>query len=205
MLYGQSKRYLLEKLTAAGLKSRPYTTLKALQKSQESHVGAVLFEREAYARNNSKKRFRDEEGAKHKRRKVFDRAVTFVVLIGDYTDDNVEAMLERFIALLDRGIMVDGNYVPIAVEGAEWVDTEDTLLKAQVAARVTVTFNGGVYIDTDFRSLAHIEMAEVEKANGDEIQDGKQNNQAAGARACYSAPAGAAPDDAANRRTTGKA
>ena len=46
MLYGQSKQYLLEKLTESGLKSRPYTALKALQKSQESHVGAVLFERD---------------------------------------------------------------------------------------------------------------------------------------------------------------
>ena len=153
MLYGQSKQYLLEKLVAAGLKSRPYTALKALQKSQESHIGAVLFEREAYARNGSKKRFRDEEGAKHKRRKVFDRAVTFVVLIGDYTDDTVEAMLE--------------------IEGVEWVDTEDALLKAQVAVRVTVTFNGGVYKDTDFGPLTHVEVVEIEKINGKENTDGE--------------------------------
>ena len=46
MLYGESKKYLLEKLVAAGLKSKPYTTEKALEKSQESHIGAVLFESE---------------------------------------------------------------------------------------------------------------------------------------------------------------
>ena len=34
MLYGQSKQYLLEKLVAAGLKSRPYTALKALRKAK---------------------------------------------------------------------------------------------------------------------------------------------------------------------------
>lgn len=172
MLYGQSKQYLQEKLTEAGLKSRPYTALKALQKSQESHVGAVLFEREAYARNGSKKRFRDEEGAKHKRRKVFDRAVTFVVLIGDYTDDAVETMLEKFVALLDRGIMVDGNFVPIEVEGVEWIDTEDALLRAQVAVRVTVTFNGGVYKDTNFGLLTHVEIEAIEEVNGKEPTHG---------------------------------
>ena len=46
MLYKQSKEYLLEKLKAAGLKSKPYTTQKGLEKSQESHIGAVLFESE---------------------------------------------------------------------------------------------------------------------------------------------------------------
>lgn len=167
-LYTESKAYLLAKLKEAGLKSRPYTALKTLQKSQESHVGAVLFEREAYARNGSKKRFRDEEGAKHKRRKVFDRAVTFVVLIGDYTDDAVETMLEKFVALLDRGIMVDGNFVPIEVEGAEWVDAEDALLKAQVAVRVTITFSGGIYKDTDYAPLTRVEIEAIEKINGKE-------------------------------------
>ena len=172
-LYAESKAYLLAKLKEAGLKSKPYTALKALQKSQESHVGAVLFEREAYARNGSKKRFMDEKGAKHKRHKVFDRAVTFVVLIGDYTDDAVEPMLEKFVALLDRGIMVDGNFVPIEVEGAEWVDAEDALLKAQVAVRVTITFNGGVYKDTDFSPLTNVEIEAIEKINGKEPTNGK--------------------------------
>lgn len=41
MLYKQSKEYLLEKLKTAGLKSKPYTTQKGLEKSQESHIGAV--------------------------------------------------------------------------------------------------------------------------------------------------------------------
>ena len=90
MLYKQSKEYLLEKLKAAGLKSKPYTTQKGLEKSQESHIGAVLFESETLLRNGSKTRYRDQEGAQKKRRKVFDRALTFTVIIGDYTDEAVE-------------------------------------------------------------------------------------------------------------------
>ena len=81
-------------------------------------------------------------------------------------------MLEEFVALLDRGIMVDGNFVPIEVEGAEWVDGEDALLKAQVAVRVTVTFNGGIYKDTDFGPLTHVEIEAVEKINGKEPING---------------------------------
>ena len=173
MLYAECKQYLIAKLREAGIKTRIYTTKKSLEKCMESHVGAVLFEREECARNGSKKRYRDEEGAKHKRRKVFDRAVTFVVLIGDYTDDTVEAMLEKFVSLLDRGITVDGNFVPLEIEGVEWVDTEDALLKAQVAVRVTVTFNGGVYKDTDFGPLTHVEVVEIEKINGKENTDGE--------------------------------
>ncbi|MFR9191241.1 MAG: hypothetical protein ACLVL7_14270 [Anaerotruncus massiliensis (ex Togo et al. 2019)] len=48
-MYAQSKEYLLEKIRACGLKSNPYTTEKALEKSQESHIGAVLFESETLA------------------------------------------------------------------------------------------------------------------------------------------------------------
>ena len=75
-MYAESKKYLLDKLKAAGLKSNPYTTQKSLEKSNESHIGAVLFERETYARNGSKTRYRDQQGAQHKRRKVFDRLCT---------------------------------------------------------------------------------------------------------------------------------
>ena len=112
MLYKQSKEYLLEKLKAAGLKSKPYTTQKGLEKSQESHIGAVLFESETLLRNGSKTRYRDQEGAQKKRRKVFDRALTFTVIIGDYTDEAVESMFGAFLSSLDRGIYVNGDYVP---------------------------------------------------------------------------------------------
>ena len=77
MLYSACKQYLLAKLKGTGLKSNPYTTQKALTKSLESHVGAVLFYSETYSRNGSKKRFIGQEGAKHKRRKVFDRTLSF--------------------------------------------------------------------------------------------------------------------------------
>lgn len=158
MLYGESKNYLLGQLVASGLKSKPYTTEKALEKSQESHVGAVLFESETVLRNASKTYYTDQAGARTKRRKVFDRKLTFQVVIGDYTDDAVETMFEAFLNNLDRGIYVDGNFVPIEVEGADWVNKDDSILKAQVAVQVTVTFNGGLYKDTKLAALAGVEV-----------------------------------------------
>ena len=46
MLYASCKQYLIDKLKEAGVKTRPYTTRKALEKCMESHVGAVIFERD---------------------------------------------------------------------------------------------------------------------------------------------------------------
>lgn len=171
-LYAESKAYLLEKLKEAGVKSKPYTAMKRLEKSQESHVSAVIFDKEAISRNGSKKLYRDQKGAKKKRRKVFNRDLTFAVIIGDYTDDTVEAMFERFLESLDRGIWVNGNFVPIEAEDAEWADEEDSILKARVAVRVMVTFQGGLYRDTNFGPLTHVEIEAVEKFNGKEPGNG---------------------------------
>ena len=167
-LYTESKAYLLVKLKEAGLKTKPYTTIKGLEKSQESHIGAVIFEKESISRNGSKKLYKDQEGAQKKRRKVFDRKLTFTVTIGDYTDDAVETMFEKFLASLDRGIWVDGDFVPLEAEGADWVNKDDSILKAQVAVQVAITFEGGLYKDTGFAPLTHIEIETVEKINGKE-------------------------------------
>lgn len=163
MLYSEAKKYLLDKLKDAGLKSNPYTTQKALEKSQESHIGAVLFDSEDLARNGAKRTYRDETDAKKKRRKVFDRTLTFTVIIGDYTDEAVETMFERFLGSLDQGIYVDGNYVPIEPGEADWVGKDDSILKAQVAVQVSITFHGGLYVDTGFTKIVGVEIGNIVK------------------------------------------
>ena len=173
MLYKESKEYLLDKLKAAGLKSKPYTTQKALEKSQESHIGAVLFESETLLRNGSKTRYRDQEGTQKKRRKVFDRALAFTVIIGDYTDEAVESLFGAFLSNLDRGIYVNGDFVPIEVEGADWVDKDDSILKAQVAVQIKIRFDGGVYRDTDFAKVSDVAVESITKNEGKEFIDGE--------------------------------
>lgn len=172
MLYTACKQYLIDKLKEAGIKTRPYTTRKSLEKCMESHVGAVIFERETNVRNGSKKRFTDQQGAQHKRRKILDRDITFSVIIGEYTDDAAETIFERFLSILDAGLYVDGNFVNIDFEGSEWVDEEDSILKAKVAVQTVITFHGGLYRDTDFAPLRHIEVREIEKNTRKEPANG---------------------------------
>ncbi|WP_312938880.1 SON protein [Oscillibacter sp.] len=162
-MYAESKRYLLDKLKAAGLKSNPYTSEKALEKSLESHIGAVLFESEGILRNGSKTYFKDEEGARKKRRKIFDRKLMFNVIIGDYSDEAVETLFEAFLCSLNKGIYIRGNYVPITVEDAAWVDKDDTLLKSKVAVQINISFDGGLYKDTDFTKISALEVESVER------------------------------------------
>ena len=166
MLYTQAKAYLAGKLKEAGLKTKPYTTMKSLSRSMESHVGAVLPGTEMIARNGSKTIYQDQEGAQHKRRKLFDRNVTFQVVLGDYTDDKVEAMLEKFLAALDQGIEVDGNFVPLAAESVEWSTEEDHPLKAEVAVTVNITFRGGVYRDIGLHRARDYRLEDIGKNNG---------------------------------------
>jgi len=163
VLYAECKQYLVDKLKQAGIKTRIYTSEKLLEKCSESHVGAVLFEREANARNGSKKRFRDQRGALHKRRRVFDRDITFSVVIGDYSDDAAETVFERFLASLDAGLYVDGNFTEIEVVSSDWVDTEDSVLRAKVAVQTVITFHGGLYRDTDYAPLRHVAVNEIER------------------------------------------
>ena len=172
MLYADSKNYLLSKLTAAGLKSKPYTTQKSFARSQESHIGAVLFESENILRNGSKTFYKDQEGAQKKRRRLFDRDLSFTVIIGDYTDDAVEEIFERFLESLDIGIYVDGNFVPIEPGSAEWVDTDDSILKAKVAVQIQITFKGGVYRDTGFAKVSELDIQSVDRTSGKEPTDG---------------------------------
>lgn len=68
---------------------------------------------------------------------------------------------------------MDGNFVPIEVEGADWVDKDDSILKAQVAVQVSITFQGGVYKDTDLRKVKDFVLEDVQKINGKEPANGK--------------------------------
>ena len=105
MLYTEATAYLLQKLKDAGLKTKPHTTMKSLSRTMDSHVGAVLPGTEAITRNGSKTIYTDQEGALHKRRKLFDRAVTLQVILGDYNAEKVEAMLDSFLASLDLSLI----------------------------------------------------------------------------------------------------
>lgn len=171
-MFTECREHLIEKLKEAGIRSKPYTSMKKLRASQEAHIGAVLFEEETFDRSGAKKYYSDQTGAQHKRRKVFSRETTFSVIIGDPDPLKTEEFFEAFLRALDKGIYIDGNYTALEVGDAEWVDDDDSILKAKVAVNVKIKFMGGVYKDTDFANLSGIEVVET-VSMGKETQDGE--------------------------------
>lgn len=166
-MIGQCKEYLIQKLKDAGIKSKVHISVKTLEKSNESHVGAVLFEGDKLTRSGSKTTFIDQTGAKRKRVKIFNRETSFVVVIGEYEESKCEGIFESFIAQLDRGILIDGNFTAIEVEDADWVDENDSVLKAKIAVQVKITFAGGLYKDSAFGKMSELEQTLEEVKEGD--------------------------------------
>lgn len=162
-MIGQCKKYLIDILKEAGIKSNVYTSMKKLEQSSESHIGAVLFEGDSFTRSGSKTKYRDQEGDKRKRVKVFSRKVSFVVVIGEYEEGKCEEIFEKFITLLNRGIVIDGNFTGIEIDDADWVDKDDSILKAKIAVQVKITFEGGLYKDTGYITPEFEQTLEVVK------------------------------------------
>ncbi|MCY9765201.1 SON protein [Paenibacillus alvei] len=163
----QSKEYLIQKLKDAGIKSKIFTTMKELKAHQNSHVGAVIPDSDIFERSFNKKIYSDNNNLKHKRRKMFERHTTFVVVIGEYQQDKADEIFENFLASLDPGIVINGNYTPIEVEEADWVAEQDSILKAAIAVQLKVKFVGGIYKDTDFARVGEYEVRNIERLKED--------------------------------------
>lgn len=169
-MIGACREYLAQKLQQAGIKSKVHTSMKKLKASQESHIGAVLFEGDSFVREFGKRIYHDDAG-KHRRRKQFTRETSFVVIIGEYEQDVCEGIFERFMLSLDRGIPIDGNFTTIEPGEADWVDDEDSLLKSKIAVQLKIKFVGGLYRDSDFAQINELQTTvqlEKEEAHGNE-------------------------------------
>lgn len=156
MLFSACKGYLMQKLKEAGIKSTIYTSEKAMERCQESHMGAVLFESESDSRNAAKTFYGNKEGERNVRKKLMDRQLTFHAVIGEYSEDAAEQIYESFLRKLGKGFYVDGNWVGIEVRGADWVDRDDSILKAKIAVQATVVFTGGLYEDGPAAQIADV-------------------------------------------------
>lgn len=153
----ECRNVLIETLKKAGIRNKPYTSQKVLGLTQESHVGAVLFEKESLQKDLQSRVYITAD-RKRKRKRVFSRVVSFTVVIGEYTLEAAEAIYERFIEQLPDGIFVDDNYVSIEPDEAEWMDEKDHILKSKVAVQLLVLCNGGVYKDTDFLQMNKVDI-----------------------------------------------
>lgn len=149
----EETKYLIRILKESGIKSQIYTSLKKLKHGNELHVGAVLKNSEVFERSGSKRTYTDQEGQRKRRAKLWDRKTSLTVVIADTTEEKVEDILEQFLRKLKKGIDVDRNWVNIIVGDVDWVEEEDSILKAKVAVEFEVTFEGGIYEDRDIKQM----------------------------------------------------
>lgn len=163
-MIAECREYLVDKVIKAGIKTNIRITMKDLKASNESHIGAVLFEDEEFEINIKKTNYVDEEGNKQKRTKMFDRKTSFSVVIGEYEQSKCEIIFENFMKSIGTGLYIDNNYIEISPKKASWVDKDDSILKSKVAVQVLIEFDGGIYKDTGFKKVNDIGVdVEIQK------------------------------------------
>ena len=145
----EERDFLIKALQKAGVKGKIHESMKTLKNCGELHVGAVLRVRENFTRSGSKKRYTDKEGLRKQRNKLFDRITVLHVVIADTSEDKVEMLLNNFLTGISKGFEVNGNWIDLEISDAEWLEEEDTILKAKITVEFDVTLKGGIYVDTD--------------------------------------------------------
>lgn len=152
-MYDECRDYLKGKIASSGIKTAIHTNQKTLDNDNESHKAAVITDADEFEPSSEKVTYRDDDGKKHKRIKTFDRKLTFIVTIGEYSYSKVEKIFERFVSLLDGGLYIDDNYVKLKLLPANWFDEEDKIIKSKAAIVFKVCFEGCVFEDSDFLKI----------------------------------------------------
>lgn len=161
-MFVECQNELIRALKASGCSKAPFTSRKRMLSSSESRISAVLCEAETVARHNSKKIYADEEGKHLKRSRMYERDITFLVIIGDYSNKEIEETYEKFLQELPKGIYVDGNYTSIEITDADWIGEKDHILYSKVSVQVKVTCHGGLYRDSSMAQIKDVNL-EVRK------------------------------------------
>ena len=136
----QERDYLAAKLKEAGVKSAIYTSMKKLRMTSETHLGAVLHNGDTFERRNSRKRYEDGTGKKMVRVTRIFRTSSFNVVISDAEAARCEEIFKKFLLCIGDGVYVDGNWVDLEIGKAEWIEKDDSVLKANIAVQVEILF-----------------------------------------------------------------
>lgn len=147
----QEKDFLIEKLKQSGIKSKVYTSMKDLKLANATHLGAVLRHGETYTRSGSKRTYKEQDGTRNRRMKLFDRETVFRIIIADPDEANCERILTNFLSIVGSGLAVDGNWIHLEIGKADWVEAGDSILRSKIAVELEVTFEGGIYQDRQLR------------------------------------------------------
>lgn len=156
-MYTDCQEEIIRALKAAGCEREPFTSKKRMLNSSESRVGAVLCEEDTVGRASGKRYYDTTDGKGMRRSKLYDRDITYTVVIGDYNQAAAERTYEAFLRELAAGIYVDGNYVSIDPGDGQWYGEKDHILFAKVAVQTKITCHGGLYRDTGMARVTDIE------------------------------------------------
>lgn len=164
----KERNYLIENLRSAGIKSTVHTSMKKLKLSGETHLGAVLHNGDTFERIRTCRTYLDESGNKKARVTHLLRASSFNVVISDSDDEKCEQILNRFLIGIGDGLVIDGNWIDIEIGEAEWVEKDDSVLKAKIAVQVEIIFRKvRVYEDVDVKQIQIGKIGTGGKEHGD--------------------------------------
>lgn len=98
--------------------------------------------------------------------KIWQRDVEFLVELGDDDMSKLNAAFETFLASLDHGFTHAGHYIGIELkEPAEWIDKKDSIINAELAVELPITFSGGIYKPVRYAKIKDFTL-ETEDSNG---------------------------------------
>lgn len=153
------KEYLTNALKNGGINGRIYESLKELKMSHGNRYGGILRVSDKPTRSAHKKKFKDQSGVAKLRRCLYGCITTYNVIIAESTEEEAEKILYGFLSNLDRGYYDDdGNWVKVTPVATDWVDEDDSVMKAKVAIQVEVIFEYGIYRDEETGKMPEIEI-----------------------------------------------
>ena len=117
-----------------------FYNMKKLRMAGETHLGAVLHNGDMFERRNSRKRYEDETGKRMVRVTRIFRTSSFNVVISDAEAARCEEIFKKFLLCIGDGVYVDGNWVDLEIGKAEWIEKDDSVLKANIAVQVEILF-----------------------------------------------------------------
>lgn len=149
--------YLTTLLKESGCK-RIYTTSKELEISRATNLGGVIFQSEELEKANRKTTFQ-QDGVKTTRVMKYKRTTNLSVIIGEVDHKRCESIFSTFLANLKDSID-DGNGNAVIIEAGEtdWVDEKDSILNAQIAVQINLSFVGGIYRDHTWKGINEVNI-----------------------------------------------
>ena len=157
------KEYLTGCLQAAGEKGRIYDSMKDLKHAQGVHYAAILRTKDEIERAK-RTRYHTDGGVEMIRKKRIQMETTYNVVIASQDEDTAAGILNGFLLALGKGFDDgDSNWVDVEAPLTDWVDEEDSVLKAKVAVQVQVIFRYGLYTEEAAGSIPESEVVAVKK------------------------------------------